>query len=264
VELLVLGNSHTYNGIDPELLDWNAFSLANMAQGYDYDYYLLTHYSILCPKLKCVILPVSYPGSFFRPSLDKTNWSSAANYYIYMGKNDRWFTKYHFELCRPYVLHGKIESWKKGEVMDCSPLGYGQRNSMPDQKIDLQTALERLAYIADKGHEEENYAYNLDWLVHSLEYCKRHSYQVILVTMPVHHLFYENINPREMDMITQTVHELSTKYSFVYIDYLKDSRFGEQDFVNVDHLNNVGAEKFTKILNMDIHRLLDNKYLVLW
>jgi hypothetical protein len=256
IELLVFGNSHTYNGINPELFDCNAFSLANVTQTYAYDYYLLTHYSALCPNLKYVILPVSYP-SLFRPSLEDINWTTASNYYIYMGKEDHVLSKYNFEVFRPKVFTGKITSWLKGREWNCTSLGWGKQQSMPDEELDLKTALERVESMTYK--KRENYEANLNDLTKFLDFCKAHNYLAILVTLPVHPLFYENVDTTQMDLINQTISDLSSKYTLTYLDYMKDPRFTDQDYINVDHLNNIGAEKFTKILNKDIREIIDKK-----
>ncbi|MGN1213739.1 MAG: hypothetical protein ACI4TR_02480, partial [Bacteroidaceae bacterium] len=62
IETLVLGNSHTYYGVDPSVLGSHAFSLAMPSQTYRYDYYLLTHYDM--PRLKTVVLSVTYTSMF--------------------------------------------------------------------------------------------------------------------------------------------------------------------------------------------------------
>ena len=41
---------------------------------------------------------------------------------------------------------------------------------------------------------------------------------------------------------------LSSKYNVKYFNYFFDERFTDVDFVNSDHLDAYGAEKFTKIL----------------
>ena len=49
VETIVLGNSHTYYGIRPELLPYAAVNLANVSQTLDIDLLLLEYYA---PRLK--------------------------------------------------------------------------------------------------------------------------------------------------------------------------------------------------------------------
>ena len=62
VETLVLGGSHTFYGIKPDLFEGISFNLANVTQLLQYDLYLLNRYE--CPKLKTVIIPISYSTLF--------------------------------------------------------------------------------------------------------------------------------------------------------------------------------------------------------
>jgi hypothetical protein len=50
----------------------------------------------------------------------------------------------------------------------------------------------------------------------------------------------------------ETIKQITEKYGVPYFNYLRDDRFTEEDFVNSDHLNNKGAEKFSYILNEDV------------
>jgi hypothetical protein len=47
------------------------------------------------------------------------------------------------------------------------------------------------------------------------------------------------------DIISEVIKE----YKFQYIDYFRSELFADEDFRDVSHLNEKGAEKFTKILN---------------
>jgi hypothetical protein len=50
----------------------------------------------------------------------------------------------------------------------------------------------------------------------------------------------------------QLIEDLKSKYGVEYYNYEKDSRFVSDDFYDADHLSDVGATKFTKILNEDL------------
>jgi len=46
--------------------------------------------------------------------------------------------------------------------------------------------------------------------------------------------------------------DLCNKYRCKYYDYSNDERFIKTDFIDVNHLNFVGAEKFSRIVNNEI------------
>ena len=48
---------------------------------------------------------------------------------------------------------------------------------------------------------------------------------------------------------SRAINVLSKKCNIPYYDYFKGDRFEESDFYDNDHLNFMGAEKFSKILD---------------
>ncbi len=65
ISTLILGSSHTYYGLRPNLLGDSVFNLANVSQTPEYDLYLLKTYLPCMPNLKRIIFPVSYFTSIF-------------------------------------------------------------------------------------------------------------------------------------------------------------------------------------------------------
>ena len=72
--------------------------------------------------------------------------------------------------------------------------------------------------------------------------------------MPTDHTYYENINVTGYQRMQETIRQISEKYGVTYFNYLRDDRFTQEDFIDSDHLNGRGAEKFTRILDEDIVR----------
>ncbi|MGN2337482.1 hypothetical protein ACTFIN_05075 [Clostridium cagae] len=54
-------------------------------------------------------------------------------------------------------------------------------------------------------------------------------------------------------ILFETIHSFKKKYDFQYLDYFNSEAFTDQDFRDVTHLNQYGAEKFTTMLNNDIN-----------
>ncbi len=59
IQVLVLGSSHAYYGINPDYFSLKGFNLANVSQPLRYDYALLERYAPKCPDLKVVIMAIS-------------------------------------------------------------------------------------------------------------------------------------------------------------------------------------------------------------
>ena len=75
---------------------------------------------------------------------------------------------------------------------------------------------------------------------------------VVFLTTPVHHYYYENIDLIKLQKLHDTMIFLMNKFHTSYFDYLKDARFTNRDFYNIDHLNSIGVEKFTRIIKDEV------------
>lgn len=80
--------------------------------------------------------------------------------------------------------------------------------------------------------------------------------EVYILIMPYHKSYWNNLisNKIVYDEFYDNINYLSEKYNAQILDYSTDSRFYEDMnlFRNWDHLNNLGAKKFTPILIDDI------------
>jgi hypothetical protein len=107
-----------------------------------------------------------------------------------------------------------------------------------------------------KFHEsmrfENRYQDNLKILNGFVNECKDRHIEVVFVVPPVLSTYSKYTNPRINQMNKNAILELCQKYDCQYFDYFRDNRFAIGDFSDNDHLNYLGAEKFSKILNQDI------------
>ena len=75
---------------------------------------------------------------------------------------------------------------------------------------------------------------------------------MVFITVPAHRTYYQHINQSNYQRMQETIKQLTEKCQAPYFNYLYDDRFGDDDFVNSDHLNESGANKFTRILDQDV------------
>ena len=87
------------------------------------------------------------------------------------------------------------------------------------------------------------------------DFCKSRDIQLILITTPCWKSYYENLDEKQLTHMYGLIRKLQASYGVSYFDYLKDLRFESDDFYDSNHLSDVGAIKFTKILNEDIKAL---------
>lgn len=256
VGTLILGNSHTYYGVSPGELDSCAFSLANVSQTFRYDYLLLTHYPGLGDSLKRVVLAVSY-CSFFDQDLDTPGgeWEYAPNYKIYMGLDTHSdFSKYNFEISRPTTFGKKLQALLKGHELSCDSLGHGLGFETsardPNWRLNAEATARRHTAADDSAVAGEMfYARKI------AEWCRKRGVKLILVTTPAAPEYWKRLDRRQLAVTDSLARRLATDYDAVYLSYLTDARFGDEDFHDSDHLSSdIGAQKFTRILKEDIRK----------
>lgn len=250
VNTIVLGSSHTYFGVRPEFID-SLYNLANTSQNLKYDYFMLEKYGNLCSNLKTVILPISY-STFFSKGFENTDsWFYASYYKIYMNcQYHSDFSKYNAEIFHPSVYFGKIKSWLLGINNNiCDSLGWGLDYSLGKKKQDWDNTA---STEAAKRHTAENWDFieeNLSYFKKIVSYCKIRNIKLVFITTPTWHTYYEKLDKKQLDKMYDIIHGYT---EIEYHDYLKDNRFVEDDFYDGDHLSDVGAKKFTLILNEEI------------
>ena len=80
------------------------------------------------------------------------------------------------------------------------------------------------------------------------EFCKSHNIKLVLVTTPCWHTYYDNLGQEQLSKVYELTQKITDEYGYQYFNYLKDNRFIAEDFYDSNHLSDVGAEKFTKML----------------
>ena len=258
-EVLVFGSSHTFYGIRPEYFKSKAFSLANVSQGLRQDLFLLEYWADRYKKLKTVIVPISF-YSWFSHGLEYGSESYRCRYYkIYMDCDlypD--FSLYNLELSDYRTAKGKYE--KRNSNNDdpgCNEYGWGNTYKLSTKNI-VQWNDGTEADAAVKRHTVKSYDYtelNICLMKELVEFCKKHNVQLVLITTPCWFSYYDNLNQKQLLKMYELTNKFIHDYELPYFDYLKDERFEADDFFDSNHLSDVGAIKFTKILNEDIRSI---------
>lgn len=259
VEVIILGSSHTFYGIRPEFFKDKAFNLANVSQGLRQDLFLLGHWAYRYKNLKTVIYPISY-YTWFSHGLEFGSESYRCRYYkIYMD-SDLYpdFSLYNIELSDFRTAKGKI---RKLLNPNASPgynkYGWGTTYCLSNKKI-LKWKNGTEAEAAVKRHtakEWDKIDHNYKLMKELADLCKNHRIQLVLITTPCWNTYYNHLDQGQLKKMYELTHQLQKEYGLPYFDYMKDSRFSANDFYDSNHLSDVGAIKFTQILDKDIRNL---------
>lgn len=254
VEILVFGSSHAYYGIRPEFFSSKTFNMANPAQCLAQDSFLFNYFLKRCEKLRTVILPISY-FTFFSDINPEENAYLIRYYNIYMDyQRYPYSPQYHLELGNPATAMTKLKNYLTGKTSKFDKYGWCMDYRIEEKDIrKWDNGSNAIAAAMRHTHLNLDLAKaNYEKLNDIAQSCQRMGVELIIITTPTWHDYYNRLDKEQLSQMRSYVDRAVRKYGIRYLDYLKDKRFEANDFYDADHLSNIGAEKFSKILDEDI------------
>lgn len=256
VEILILGSSHTFYGIRPEFFEEKTFNLANVSQDLRHDLYLLDYWLERYKNMKIIICPISL-FTWFSSGLESGKESYRCRYYkIYMDCDlypD--FSSYNLELSDSKSAKAKLNANDRDR--GCDKYGWGSSYKLSSKNMarwnDGSEAASAVERHTVKDWEYVDYNYSL--MKKIAQKCKNYGIQLVLITTPCWHIYYDNLNQTQLSKMYELTNRIINEYKLPYFDYLKDKRFEADDFFDSNHLSDIGAIKFTKILAEDIKHM---------
>ncbi len=250
IEILILGSSHSLSFLRPMYFEQKTFNSANLNQTLKFDYFILEKYIRNLPNLKSVILPVSY-GSFFVDLSDSKDKWRIKDYKMYMGYRAGNPLAYRLEVTNgstPAQLQAVMDYYLKGKnQINCSENGFGIKFSR-DPQTNMELTGKMVALRHNSACKYENVEGNIEALRGVLDLCKKNNITVYLYTAPAYHTYRENINKGFLKRSYALTDSITSLYPNVrYKNYFEDDRFKKDMYRDVDHLNEKGAEFFTKL-----------------
>lgn len=250
IRILTLGASHGYYGINPAYFTDKGFNLSFISQSYKYDHWLYNKYIDRCKELQYLILPVSYP--MLRTNLETgLEWWRIKGYCIYMGCDYHIFEpKYHLEISTKDQLKlFKEILFKEVNNITCDSLGYGTNYKMNFRSEEWWST----GMTACIRHTNSSMKYineNVQYIQNIIADCNKRGIKVILLTTPTHNSYYDLLEVSQLTEMERICDNLDKQCEHVvYLNWLKHSDFTEEDFFDADHLNEIGAEKLTRMLD---------------
>jgi hypothetical protein len=270
IDTLVLGSSSANWDIVPQYLPGSAFNLANVAQSLYYDDQLLTRVAPTLPKLKRVIIVVSYISLFYQ--IHGTP-EEARQYYYYQEWSippQRWRDRLDIRMWSAVVLRTPafaVDSLRsalmrriRGGGFTAPALDYpidarGWSAAPADQQsVPTVAAIERkLSYHHDLMHLANERA-NLDSLEHMLGLMRARDVDVVVITTPVWPGYLAGMRTEYRQRTRADLDALCVKYQARCLSFLSTPALQPQDFLDEDHLNERGAVRFTELLSTALQR----------
>lgn len=270
IDVLFLGGSHIFYGINPEITDkeWavESFDASTVSQKPIDSYYLLQDILKNGTELSVVVLDANYisfqrlgniyEGTF--PVLQYIKSTSVKGEYAYKALKD---ISYMFDDVS--VMLRYKENWKDmkkvlkniyGKVFDqdyrmhrVRPKGqeeYRGKGYIYSERRLADYEYRQLPWT-EKNRLPESEAY-FDRLI---EECRKNDLKVILVSVPIHKE-YTNREPFYRDVV-KFFSEKAEEHAIPYYNFQSmydEIGLQDEDFIDVQHLNGKGAQKFTVFL----------------
>lgn len=260
IEVLFLGSSHFYYGINPAYMTRKAFNGAHISQSLNVDLAILEKYKDRWKKLKYIIIPVDYFSMYSTLENSIEKWR-VKNYSIYydISINKNYWNKFevlngklgvNFSRVKPYLFNHKTD-------ITCNELGFGT-NYNSKQSKDLVTT----GQIAAKRHTldlEQNkvtFENNIQVVKSLIAFAAEKNCKLIFITSPCYSTYTEKLNLVQLDNTVNIVTQLTAKEkNTFYFNLLRDQSFTPEDFFDADHLNEKGAKKLTAKMDSIINSL---------
>jgi hypothetical protein len=258
VNIIVTGSSQSLFGINPSYFDLSGFNVANSSQSLYYDKEIVIKNLNKLSNLKCVIIPISYFSLYYRLEDSEEAWRSYY-YYQYWGIDNSNMSKFDirkysaFALYTPSVSASIISNNFNTNFTDgIQENGYNIRDTSGNfANISFESGKKRVAFhqqLIDKG-DYQQVSSACDELIKVLI---NKGLKVVIITPPVYKTYSSFLDSGILKKNKNFINRFSLNPNVVYYDFLTDPRFEKRDFLDNDHLNFIGAEKFSKIINEEI------------
>jgi hypothetical protein len=257
LQVLVLGSSQSLHGINPAYFSLKGFNVANNSQSLYYDTQIALKYIDRMKQLKCVVVSISYFSLWNQLEDLPEDWRDSFYYYF-------WDIKYpgletlnakNYSLIMLYgtqnALQYTVQSFNVDLASDLSPNGWIKTDTITNNpQISDESGRKRVKFH-DKIRHEKRFEENIAMLENFIAECKKHNADVTFIMSPVYETYYRYADREVIQKNNFALNKLCQKYGCRYFDYFTDTRFSIKDFNDNDHLNFMGAKKFSTILNDD-------------
>ena len=251
LQVLFLGNSHIYYGINPEFINPKSFNASYVSQSYDYDLAILNKYNNKWSRLKYIVLPVDY-GAFYKKLESGAGAWRIKNYNIYYDIHQNGNIAYYSELLSINIRKNLLRLYQyyyhHDATITSSALGWGtaySSNKKQDLLITGKSAAQRHTASNDKFFNGIR-----ETLIAMILFARKMNVRVILISCPAYKIYIQNLDQAQLNRTVNEATKLSSQYDNVsYFNLLGNEAFKEEDFYDADHLNEMGAKKFSLMLD---------------
>jgi hypothetical protein len=256
IEVLFLGNSHSYFGLNPDCMAKRSYNAAHVSQTFDYDLEIIRKYKDGWVNLKFIVLPISY-FSLYDKMIESTESWRAKDYCIYYKIRISKYLPHYTEMLSGQLSLKFIRLWsfyvKRIDNIACTESGWGTSYKVRKPSLDLLAVGE---YAAKRHRRLDDQYFNemcsvLDSII---VFAEHKGFRIILFTPPAFESYRSNLFQDQLNRTVNAASDIAQSHSnCLYFNFLDDESFTETDFYDADHLNEAGARKLTLVIDSIIN-----------
>ena len=107
-------------------------------------------------------------------------------------------------------------------------------------------------YTLNTHNKNEMFVWGEQYLMNIGSLLQLKHIKLVLVSPPHYWSCFDDMNYEQKNFLQEKLMDYKHKFPFQYINMEDDERFVDEDFFDDAHLSELGAEKFTKMLNDSI------------
>jgi len=263
IEILILGPSYSYIGLNPGLFSHSAFNLSNNSQDIYYDYMLFQKYEKDLKRLRIVVFNIGYQTldhELNSGTLEgRRRQSFYKRYYSIPRKDSKSFpVDYSLFLSmgfRPAIEHLQSKTYRNienGWMINNDTIIFSEIVDDPEanlrQKISVRDKINSV--LTDQ---------NIEYLNQAIELCKERDIKILLCLDPVTSYYRKNINKLKYSYIVETLEKISDNRHVYFLNLFNDTIFCDTDFADMHHVNSSGSVEFSLSVNEMVERMIGPK-----
>ena len=251
VEILFLGTSHVFSGINPERIDRKSINLANNSQSLYYDIEIVRNNLAKLSALKTVVFEINFFSFYYNLDLGPEKWRNIF-YYQSFGIRPQTAQVGWLDLSRVYQLKRNgiimlLQSQEQNELY-FKKLGFG------GVEDDGNGPAQKYAKKKYNSFAQEYINYSDDFLVQDLSkllmQLRERNVDVYFLRFPASSYLTNYIKDSNyLDSTDNLLNALVQKFDARELNYFDDHRFNDDLFYDSDHLNSRGAKILTEFVN---------------
>jgi len=238
-DILILGNSRIYRGINPDFLIRKAYNFSHDNDSYNQMFYKLKE--VLKKKeIKLLIIGVDYfQFSFISNTRNYVYYDYFDSEYQkdFEETNISLKTKYLIQLINPKRIIEILKS--KGTISILKENGQYIKPGIANEK--------QLSFNSMKMLPLQKRYFN-----EILKLCKLNNIDFFLLMPPSRKKELDNFTMNEKKKFNSFISKTASKFGGKYYNFSNSNDFSMSDFTDITHLNEKAADKFTKIVNDSI------------